>query len=316
MSKSAVAFAPAGLSSFFEICTKSTSGKLIEDLERVGARGGGFGLKRGITTKITASPSSENRIVVSINGRLAPEAETTVNLLQMLLAKSKENFEVVAEHVVDVPIGCGFGTSAGGALTAGLALKEALSLPLTYNEIGRAAHVAEVRCQTGLGTVGALMLGGCILTVEPGAPGICVIDRLPLRPDYVVVAGVVSSTSTKNVLSSPEKQRQVNRFGRTTMEKILAEPSIESFLDCCWCFAQDAGFATPKVRQLVHLAEGAGAVGAAQNMVGEAVHAVVLEENASEVEEAFKQVLPKENVLVSKIDFQGARLVSETEDVR
>ena len=53
----------------------------------------------------------------------------------------------------------------------------------------------------------------------------------------------------------------------------------------------------------------AGAVGAAQNMIGEAVHAVVLKENAVVVAEVFKQVLPKESVLVSRFDLQGARLV-------
>ena len=77
----------------------------------------------------------------------------------------------------------------------------------------------------------------------------------------------------------------------------------------CWDFAQKAGFATENVRQLVHLARKAGAVGATQNMIGEAVHAVALEENAGSVAEAFKQVLPNENILTAKIDFQGARLV-------
>ncbi len=67
------------------------------------------------------------------------------------------------------------------------------------------------------------------------------------------------------------------------------------------------------VRQLVKLAKKAGAVGAAQNMIGEAVHALVLKENADQVAEAFKQVLPSEKVLVSKIDFQGARLVGHEE---
>jgi predicted sugar kinase len=66
---------------------------------------------------------------------------------------------------------------------------------------------------------------------------------------------------------------------------------------------------TPRVKQLVNLAEKAGAVGAAQNMVGEAVHALTLEENAENIAEAFKQVLPNEKILVAKIDFQGARLV-------
>ena len=50
----------------------------------------------------------------------------------------------------------GFGTSAGGALTTGLALKEAIKLPLTYNQIGQVAHAAEIQCLTGLGTVSSL----------------------------------------------------------------------------------------------------------------------------------------------------------------
>jgi len=57
------------------------------------------------------------------------------------------------------------------------------------------------------------------------------------------------------------------------------------------------------------LAKKAGAIGTAQNMVGEAVHAIVLKENAPAVVEAFKKVLPKKSILVSQIDFQGARLV-------
>ena len=44
-------------------------------------------------------------------------------------------------------------------------------------------------------------------------------------------------------------------------------------------------------------------------MLGEAVHALVLKENAQAVVEAFKEVLPSEKVLLSKIDFQGARLI-------
>ena len=84
---------------------------------------------------------------------------------------------------------------------------------------------------------------------------------------------------------------------------------LKNFLDRCWEFSENTGFATPNVRKLVELAKVAGAVGAAQNMLGEAVHALVLEEKASDVEEAFKQVLPNQNVFVSKIDFQGARLV-------
>ena len=85
---------------------------------------------------------------------------------------------------------------------------------MTYNRLGRIAHVAEVQCKTGLGTVGPLMLGGCVITVEPGAPGISIIDRIPISGDYVVVAGVFGPTPTKQVLSSAEKRREINRWGR------------------------------------------------------------------------------------------------------
>jgi pantoate kinase len=215
------------------------------------------------------------------------------------------------DHKIEVPIGAGFGTSAGGALTAGLALKAALDLPLTYNQIGQIAHVAEIECQTGLGTVSSLTFsGGCVLVVEPGAPGICQIDRIPLSPDCAIVVGYCpSSTINKSVLSDPKKQQVINRYGKKTRQAILEKPTVQYFLDSCWQFAQDTGFATPKVCELARLAKEAGAVGVAQNMLGEAVHALVKRKNADLVAEALKRVLPKENVIVSEIDFQGARLI-------
>lgn len=308
--KTAKAFAPAGISSFFEICDTDKNGKPIIDLELVGARGGGFGLQKGVLTQVTVEEAKSSGITIFINGKRAPEAETTRTVVEALLSKLNKSYVVIVDHKVEVPIGAGFGTSAGGALTAALALKETLDLPLTYNQIGKIAHVAEVQCKTGLGTVGPLMLSGCILTLEPGAPGIAVIDRLPLSPDYVIVAGVFGSTPTKQILSSAEKRLEVNRYGRKTLEAILDEPSIENFLARCLEFAEKTGFMTQNLRQLVKIAEKAGAVGSAQNMVGQAVHSLVLEKNANQVAEAFKQVLPPEKVIVSKVDFQGARLVT------
>ena len=310
MKKTAKARAPAAISSFFEICDTTPDRKPIVDLQRVGSRGGGFGLEKGVLTEISVSQARRSHIAVFINGQPAPQAKTTQTIVEALLTKAQGAFEVVVDHQIDVPIGAGFGTSAGGALTAGLALKSALELPLTYNQIGTAAHIAEIQCQTGLGTVTPLAIGGdCMLVIEPGAPGIGVIDRIPLSQDYRLVAGVFVPTPKKIVLESAQKHREVNRYGRKTLDAILAEPSLENFLECCWQFAQDAGFASDRVKQLVQLAMRAGAVGAAQNMIGEAVHAVVLKENAAVVAEVFKQVLPKESVLVSRFDLQGARLV-------
>jgi len=307
--KSAKAFSPAGISSFFEICDTETDGSPISDLERIGARGGGFGIQKGVMTQVDVSKAENDSIHVFINEKDAPEAETTKTVVQMLLSKVSEKCKVAVKHKVEVPIGAGFGSSAAGALSTALALSKALNLKLTYNQIGKLAHVAEVKCKTGLGTVGPLMLGGCILTLEPGAPGIAIIDRIPISTDYVIVAGVFGPIPTKEVLASPEKRLAVNKWGKKTLEKILSEPSLENFLACCRDFAEKTGFMTERVRTLIRLAEGAGAIGAAQNMVGEAVHALTTLENAENVVQAFKRVLPQEKILVAHVDIQGARLI-------
>jgi len=303
------AFSPAGISSFFEICDKTADGKPITDLEHVGARGGGFGIDKGVFTEVSVTEAEKNDIRVFINEKFSPEAETTKTVAEALLKKVEGKYRVVVRHSVSVPIGAGFGTSAGGALGTGFALCKALGINLTYGQIGRIAHVAEIKCKTGLGTVGPLLLGGCILTVEPGAPGYAVIERLPISEDYRIVAGVFKPLPTREVLSSAEKRKMVNKWGRKTVDRILAEPSLENFMMASKEFAIKTGFATERVRRLIEDAEKAGAVGAAQNMVGEAVHALVLEDNVDDVVEVFKKVLPKEKILVAKIDFRGAHLV-------
>jgi pantoate kinase len=314
--KTAKAFAPGAISSFFEIHNTNPDGTPIVDPDLMGARGGGFGLNCGVHTKVALEEAPANSIQVIINNQQAAEAKVTKNVTQKILSYTDKKYAVTVEHKIDVPIGMGFGTSAGGALTTGLALKDALNLPLTYNQIGKIAHATEIQSQTGLGTVSSLTVGGgLILVTEPGAPGVCKTDRIPISPDYTIVAGFYNTKISKALLSSPERKVEINRYGKQALEQILKEPSLENFLFSCWMFAQKAGFASEGVRELVRVALKAGAVGAAQNMLGEAVHAVVLEENAVSVAEAFKQVLPEKQVLMCKVDFQGARLVANEEAI-
>jgi pantoate kinase len=111
------------------------------------------------------------------------------------------------------------------------------------------------------------MISGCILTLEPGAPGISVIDRLPLNPDYRVIIGYLSSISTKQVLNSTEKRREVNRYGNQTLKEILKKPTLENFLDCSLDFAKKTGFLTPQLKQLSDLAVNAGAIGSSKTLL-------------------------------------------------
>jgi len=305
--KRARAFSPAGISSFFEICDRTPDGAPITDLEHIGARGGGFAINKGVLTEVSLAEAKEKQIRVFINGKLWPEAETTRTVVEALLEKVSETYHVTVRHRVEVPIGAGFGSSAAGALGTALALSKALGINLTYNQLGRIAHVAEVRCQTGLGTVGPLMLGGCIVTTEPGAPGYASIDRIPISPNHRIVAGTYRPFPTKEILSSQEKRETINEWGQRTLEKILADPSLENFMRACKEFAIGTGLVTSRVQKLIELAEKAGAIGAAQNMIGEAVHALVTVDKVEGVVQAFKKVMPSEKIIIAKIDLQGAR---------
>jgi len=307
--KRARAFSPAGISSFFEICDRTPDGKLIADPERIGARGGGFSPNKGVSTEVSVAEAEENQVQVFINGECCPEAETTKSVVEALTAKVSEKYAVKVVHSVEVPIGAGFGSSAAGALGTALALSKALGLNLTYNQLGRIAHVAEVKCKTGLGTVGPLLFGGCGLTIEPGAPGYALLDRIPVSPDHRLVVGTFRPYPTKEMLASEEKREIINEWGRKTLKKILADPSLENFMVACKDFAVGTGFVTSRVQKLIELSKKAGAVGAAQNMLGEAVHALVTVDNVEAVHEAFKKLLPEEKIIIANIDFQGARLI-------
>jgi len=69
--KTAQAFAPAAISSFFEICD-TQEGKPITDLEKAGAKGGGFGLQKGVLTRVTTEEAQKNSIKVAL--KLSPKS--------------------------------------------------------------------------------------------------------------------------------------------------------------------------------------------------------------------------------------------------
>jgi len=310
LTKTARAFSPAGISSFFQICDTESDGKPIADLERVGAKGGGFGLKKGVLTEVSAAKSKTKSVKIFINRRHAPEAETTRTVVNIVLERVDLPYSVEVKHRVEVPIGAGFGTSAAGAVGTALALCKAVNLSLTYREIGRIAHVAEVKCKTGLGTVSGILFGGCVLVLEPGAPDHGSVDRIPITPDYHIVSGVLEPRLTSEFLESTKKRAIINEVGQKTLERILAEPSLENFLHSCKEFALKTGLATERVIKLMTAAERAGAVGAAQNMLGEAIHALVKRDKVKSVVEVFEKVLPPDKIVVAEVSLQGAQLVT------
>jgi pantoate kinase len=80
-------------------------------------------------------------------------------------------------------------------------------------------------------------------------------------------------------------------------------------MQSCKHFAIETGLATQRVKKLMNKVEKAGAVGAAQNMLGEAVHALVKKNKVKNAVKAFEKVLPQEKIIVSEVSLQGALLL-------
>jgi len=303
----AEAFSPAGISSFFEICDEKADGSPIKDPKCVGSRGGGFVIEKGVYTKAFARQSPKNQIEITINGKDAQKAETTKAVVQEFLKRSKQNYEIKIEHRIEVPMASGYGSSGAGALSTALALEQILNIGLTYNEMGVIAHIAEVENKTGLGTVGPLMIGGCVLTTKSGAPGFSVIDRIALKPNYKIASIYFGQILTKKVLIKQNIKSKINESGKKALDSILKKPTLENFMNSSKKFAQEIGFLTDRSAEAIGRLERAGAIGVTQNMIGDAVHSIVEEENEDRIIDSVKEIGNK--LIVSRISNAGAKLL-------
>lgn len=302
------AVCPAGISSLFEICNVDSSGNALTDPARIGARGGGFAITRGVRVRVRASKFSRTRFKISINSRPAPEANTTRWALERLAKEIGATLDVQVDISVAVPIGAGFGSSAAGTAAACLALADAATFPVTFTELGRITHIAEVVNQTGLGTAAAVFVGGFVLVTEPGAPGIGTVDRLLFPKDHSIVCAFLEPLPTRRILSETDIATRVNPFAQRAMERIHEKPELRTFLTESRKFGRGIGLESPEITQLIDTMNFAGAVGAAQNMIGKAVHGVVENSKVSRVLRLVHRKFPTALVFASGLDVSGVRL--------
>ncbi len=303
------AFSPAGISSFFEIRDKRPDGRPFKDPSYAGARGGGFVISKGVLTRVRMNRASKSRVSVRINKRVANEARTTLSAIGELLQFCGEKYEVMIDHDVQVPIGAGYGASAAGSLSAALAFSEEADLGLSVNEVGRIVHGAEIANGTGLGTVGPILTGGFVITRKSGGPGIAVVDRLRVSPRLKVVSACIGPISTKKALRSTALRKKVNALGREAFESIVADLRPGNFMSASKRFAYGLGLMSPQTSRLIDVMEDAGAIGATQNMLGQAVHGIVVEDVAARVLAAVKRYFPRVLAFSCSLDLAGARLL-------
>jgi len=298
--RDASAFAPGHLTGFFQICDGP------EDPLLKGARGSGFSITYGVHTRVTAEPAGHSSVTISINGEVTGAAVSERVVARMVSALERP-YRLRVEHDVETPIGAGFGSSGGGALSLALALNEALGLGLSRIEAARAAHIAEIECRTGLGTVLAELSGGFGVLVKPGAPGIGEAVKFSHGGDLSAVCLPFGPIPTEEALSDPVLRRRINELGGGFVDELHRDQRPELFMQLSRRFAEHVGLITPRLRAVLDEADEAG-VPCTMAMFGEVVFSLVESERADRVVEVFRDAAPGHDILVAGIDDEGARL--------
>ncbi len=249
------AFVPSHITGFF-------AAKRQDDPVKSGSIGCGLCLSLGATTTVQAAEKTE----ILLNGQ-AEDAPVS-----RFVVEKMAHSPVRVKTQLDMPLGAGFGASGAGALGAAYALNAFFGLGLTANAAATVAHTAEVSHRTGLGDVIAQNTGGLVVRLGAGAPGLGIVDRIPvqsLKISYVVRGPI----STRDVLSDQKAMKEINRAGEVALKELLKRPTLKEFMLLSRRFTSQIGIASDWALDAIEAVEAAGGM-ASMIMFGDAVFAI------------------------------------------
>lgn len=296
----AKAFAPGHLTGLFQICTEGN------DPLRWGARGSGVSITRGVTTHVILEPSEKPSLDIYINDEHMIDAYVSENMLTKYNEYITEPKRVTVKHTITTPITAGFGSSGGGAISLSLALNKALDAGLSRLEATQLAHLAEIECKTGLGSVFAADKGGFGVLYEPGAPGIGKGKLMEDTSDLAVVYLYYGPIHTKEALSNPDLVKKINQLGRTYVDELYEELTPERFMHYSRRFTDHVGLATKRIRGIFKQMDKEEITFTMANF-GEVAFTVQRKEKAEEAVKILQSL--GEKPVICQVDEHGTKLL-------
>lgn len=303
LTKKAGAFSPAHITGFFQICDQP------KDPLQKGSRGAGVSLTSGVTTEVQAKQSIRKSLQIRINGKIAESPDVSQTVADAFLRLAKASYQISIEHHVEVPMGCGFGASGACALSLALALNQALGLEFTFIEAAQIAHIAEIKCKTGLGTVIAETFGGAEIRAKPGAPGVGEIKSIKIDDRYVAASVCFGPLSTRKALTDAKLRKLINNSGGKLTDELVGQPTVPNFLKFSRIFAESTELMSERVRKVLSETDSHG-FNCSMAMFGDTVFSLVKQDEAEELLKIFqKHVQSDEAIATAEIDFKGARII-------
>lgn len=285
------AFCPAHVTGFFKA-------------EAGGSLGAGFSVELGVATAVRASEGRGTEI--RVRGREPGDLRVSRRVAGRFRQVSGFAGKLEITHEIGVPVGYGLGCSAAAALSLAYALDAALETGLGAQESAKIAHEAELECRTGLGDVLAAYHGGFEIRVSAGAPGSGRIVRMPSDGLAAVIACFAPIPTTEFIKN---RMAGINGLGGRMVRELLRGGGASRFQEMSLEFADYIDVVTPRMRRAVRGLQESGR-GCGVAMFGETVFALVPEAEAGEAGRALSSEHPGAEVLQSRIDGRGARLLA------
>lgn len=281
-----ISFCPGHITGFF-------SPKMHCNPLKSGSLGAGICVDRGAVTALIVTEGNRS-IKSTVGGEAAPVTETALDILL-----GDRELKVRSETILQLPCGAGFGTSAAGALSAAAALCSALSL--NTEEAVRAAHIAEIKHNTGLGDVAAISRCGVTYRLKEGVPPYGTIEGLECTPT-ITACVLNSSLSTADILTDKNKSKAISKAGEKCIAEMKCSPSLDNLFMLSRRFTEESKLASQEVRDAL---KALGDTQSSMIMLGNSVFAL-----GSEAEETLK---PFGKTFVLHTDVKGLRILIRTE---
>jgi len=292
------AFSPGHITGFFE--KPKDKKNQNTDLLFYGSKGAGFSFKKGVTTSVELYKSKNKWYQIYINNLLTNNAEVSEWVAQYYIDKFDFTYYIKINHFIDIPIGYGLGTSGAAALSLSYALNKALDIKFLKEQAAQIAHIAEIECNTGLGTVISEFYGGLEIRTSFGAPGIGKVTKIELD-NYKAIILCISPLSTKKILSN--YSNNANILGKKMVERLLLSKDVNSFLRMSYEFADFLGLTKGLCAKPIEELNNCG-IDCSIGMFGETIFTLVPPNEISTVTSVLKKF--RGTLIVSDIDNRGA----------
>lgn len=316
-------FVPSHITGFFSIFDN-------EDPLLKGSLGAGVLLDKGVITEIDENDGDSNEnncLSILINGKKDEYDEViilkTIELMDKELNGGEIKFDLgnmLIKQNIQVPIGCGFGTSAASAIGTAICINEYFNLGLSIEECGKYAHLAEVELGTGLGDVISELSKGIVLRTKVGAPGYGQAKSIvphektgfgvfeSLKSDFYVITKSLGEISTASIIQDPKHKKIItqvgmeigkefnekddgivigskfkNRFNVAVDSEFNEEETIKKFMKASLSFAKRTHLISDELLEIVHQLHGK-ALGSSMAMLGNTVFAIANENQKLKLE--------------------------------